>query len=236
MSSSYQGVKQSGRTILMKLTSRERPDQLLRVVSKYIELANNTKDMVWLFSFDEDDATCNYDFNKRLFEILPKRDLPNVCIYNKQSKGKIDAINRDVNRFELDWQILLNISDDQVPVVKGYDDIIRRTMPDDLDASLWFSDGVQPRINTQEILGKAYYDRFGYIYNPDYLSFFCDNEATDVAQKLGKMIRSNQCLIKHEHYAAGFPERKDALYTRNDKHWKHDEDLYKQRKQVNFNL
>lgn len=236
MQEPYQGIKQSNKTILMKVTSRQRPDQLIRTVGKYVEFASNTKDMVWLFSFDEDDSTYDYEFNKRLFAILPHSDLPNVSIYKKQSSGKIDAINRDVDRFELNWHILLNISDDQVPVVKGYDDQIRRAMPDDLDASLWFNDGVQPRINTQEIVGRTYYDRFGYIYHPGYKSFFCDNESTEVAGMLGKQVRSKQCIIKHEHYAAGYPEKMDALYTANNKHWAHDEALYNSRKKVNFGL
>lgn len=235
METHFQGVKQSNKQILMKVTSRERPAQLLSTVEKYIQLANNTTDMVWLFSFDEDDDSIRtVDFNQAIIKLLEPTGR-GIAVTEK-SESKIHANNRDVNQFPIPWDILLNISDDQIPVVKGYDDYIRRAMPDDLDASLWFNDGVQPRINTQEIVGRKYYDRFGYIYHPGYKSFFCDNEATEVAALLGKQIKSKQCIIKHEHYAAGFPQKKDALYTRNDKFWAHDESLYNQRKKINFGL
>ena len=224
------------KTILMKVTSMERPKQLLDTVKSYIEMAANTIDMVWLFSFDSNDESYKdesfLNSLKNMSTLESKGD-----IWFRESTGKINAINRDVNSFNLHWDILLNISDDQRPIVKGYDNIIRNAMPDHLDASLWFWDGVQPRISTMEILGKTYYQRFNYIYYPEYKSFFCDNESTLVAQKLGKQIKSNNCIIKHEHYAAPNGSMKfDELYKKNNTFWKHDEELYHSRVKVSFGL
>lgn len=222
----YAGVKQSRKTILMKVTSRQRPQILLETVRKYIEKAANTQDMVWLFSFDEDDeAYRKMEFSLALIDLIqPTGQGDKSLVVIGKSTGKIDAINRDVNNFPYAWDILLNISDDQRPIVTGYDDIIRRTMPDDLDASLWFNDG-QPRINTQEIQGRAYYERFGWIYHPDFKSLFCDNLATDMAIRLGKCMRSSLQIIKHHHPAWGGTEsfKSDDLYKRNDKFWEQDQ-------------
>jgi hypothetical protein len=103
-------------------------------------------------------------------------------------------------------------------------------MPDNLDASLWFYDGGQNRINTQEILGKTYYDNQGFIYDPRFKSFFCDNLATDKANKAGKLIQFNKCLIRHFHpgYKALPHVKKDALYERNDKYWDEDKLMYQE--------
>lgn len=225
----YHGVKQSNKTLLMKVTSRERSAILLDTVKAYIDMAANTHDMVWLFSFDDDDKTLTIDFHNKLIDMIQPmgRGVDSLAV-TASSTGKVDAINRDVNNFKCDWDILLNISDDQRPIVKGYDDIIRRSMPDDLDASLWFPDG-QPRINTQEIQGRNYYNRFKYIYHPAFKSLFCDNLSTVVARYLGKLIKSNQQIIKHFHPAWGGNEsfKRDALYDRNDKFWKEDEATYK---------
>lgn len=219
-------VNGKNKVILMKLTSRERPDILIKTVSEYIRLANNTKDMVWLFSLDEEDLLCSNDeFLIKLFESLEPDNITRC--YCKRSLSKVDAINRDVNYFLPEWDILLNISDDQRPIVKGYDDIIRDTMPEHLDASLWFSDG-SPRINTQEIIGKAYYDRFGYIYHPDFKSFYCDNLATDLALFQGKCIKSSKQITDHLHPAwkktNSIPM--DDLYRRNQKYWDEDKATY----------
>lgn len=184
--------------------------------------------MTWLFSLDEDDETMTSDILDRLdsFPINKK-------VVFGTSESKIHANNRDVNEFQGEWDILLNISDDQHPIVDCYDDIIRNTMPDHLDASLWFFDGGQPRINTQEIQGRAYYNRHGYIYHPSYKSFYCDNESTEVALKLGKLIKIDKCIIKHNHPAIIKTEQ-DELYKRNDRHWNEDKANFYQRKQKGY--
>lgn len=224
----FEGLKHhSDKVILAKVTSRERPKTLESTIKKYIELAVDIDKMVWLFTCDTDD--------KPTFELCNSFNLPNQYTALGNSTDKINAINRDVSKIDK-WDILLNISDDQIPVVKGYDDIIRRTMPNDLDASLWFYDGWQNRINTQEIVGRKYYERFNYIYNPLYKSFFCDNESTEVARKLGKSIYTNKCIIKHFHpgWDKSSHIKRDALYNKNDKYWKHDEDMFNFRKEQGF--
>ena len=236
----------------MKVTSRERPKQLLKTVKSYIEMAANTTDMVWLFSFDSNDESYfNNVFILDLERLLGLTEHTDVKVYGYTSvlnysncaivfgtsSGKINAINRDIKYYGCSWDILLNISDDQRPIIKGYDNIIRNAMPDHLDASLWFTDG-QPRVNTNEILGFNCYKRFNYIYHPDYVSLFCDNEATEVAKILGKQIKSNTQIVRHLHPAwckvDGFS--RDALYDRNDKFWKQDEATFHARRKINFGL
>lgn len=224
----------------MKVTSRDRMNILLETVKQYYEMANNPAAMFWLITLDNDDVACKGDrFNDLVMAALPypKTEAKVILAYG-QSTSKINAINRDVQwlcktahenaTFGKDWDILLNISDDQRPIVKGYDDIIRNAMPDDLDASLWFSDG-QPRINTQEIIGRAYYERFGYIYHPAFKSLWCDNLSTDVALFLGKCKRFNQQIVKHYHPAWGGAEafKMDPLYERNNTFWNEDEATYR---------
>lgn len=229
----YEGIKHSNKIILMKVTSRERPETLVKTISSYISFAANTKDMVWLFSFDEDDVCGGIDFSNRLIKEFGESIGDKGLVFVGKSEGKIHAINRDVPQFQPHWDILLNISDDQVPIYKGYDDVLRRFMPDDLDASLWFNDGAQTRINTQEIIGRNYYLRTGFIYNPIYKSFYCDNEATEVAQRLKKLIRNPRCLIKHVHPAiTGGPQ--DELYKKNNKYWHEDQKTWNNRIRSDF--
>jgi hypothetical protein len=215
------------KTILMKVTSRDRHEVLMQTVNTYLKLSLNPDKMIWLFSLDTDDLNT--------IDAVKGLKIENKRIFIGDSENKIHAINRDVE-FVDGWDILLNISDDQLPVVNGYDDIIRKTMPNDLDASLWFSDGWQPRINTQEIVGREYYNRFGYVYNPLYKSFFCDNESTEIAEILGKSIKVNKCIIKHFHpgWDSNSHIKRDALYVKNDAHWQHDEELFKHRQSINF--
>lgn len=211
----------------MKVTSRERPYKLRDAVIKYTSLAHNTKDMVWLFTFDHDD----YQINRAHYEEITK---PLNAIVDIQSSRttKIGAINSGVNQLTDHWDILLNISDDQIPIVKGYDDRIRKAMPPNLDASIWFNDGWQNRINTQEILGREYYSRFGHVYDPRFKSFFCDNYSTDIGMRLDKLLKFKDCIIKHFHpgHDPSLKGKHDNLYKLNDSFWNEDKEMYQKLK------
>jgi hypothetical protein len=219
----YTGIKQSDKVLLMKVTSRGRPEICKNTIERYKYLAANPDKMLWILSVDDNDP--------KIYEYC---DIKGVILMTNPPSNKITAINSNVP--ETGWDILLNISDDQIPIVQGYDDIIRNTMPDDLDHSLWFNDGWQPRINTQEIIGYNYYKRFGYIYNPIYKSFYCDNESTIVAKKLGKLIQSPKCIIKHFHpgWDKNSHIKMDDLYRHNDQFFGSDGLIFKQREANGF--
>jgi len=71
-------------------------------------------------------------------------------------------------------------SDDMVPKAWGWDNEIAIAMNQhfpDLDGCVHFNDGnTDGELITFSILGKRLYERFGYIYHPDYKSLYCDNE------------------------------------------------------------
>jgi len=219
--------------LLCKVTSRERPTELIKCIKSYLDLCDNPNNLIWLFTFDGNDKHyCNDFFIDQIFSLIP-----GAMTSFGESTCKIDAINRDMEHIK-EWNILVNISDDQLAISKGWDSDIINAMPSDLDASLWFNDGHQDRLNTMEILGRKYYERFNYIYYPEYKSFFCDNEAMEVAQKLGKMIKINKCIIKHFHYLweQNTHMKKDNTYINAESKWDFDKMLFAKRKLENYGL
>jgi hypothetical protein len=138
-----------------------------------------------------------------------------------------------------DWDIFLLASDDMIPKVKGYDNIIRNKMKEfypDTDGILWFNDGHQEnRLNTLCILGKKYYDRFGYIYYPEYKSVWCDNEFMMVGDLLEKQTYFDEVIIEHEHPDWGYGKR-DTIHRTNSENESHDRNLFTTRKNNNFYL
>ena len=158
-----------------------------------------------------------------------------ACFGN--SNSKISAVNADVPVEGFD--IILLASDDMIPVTKGYDRIIKDRMKEyfsDTDGILWFNDGYKgDKLNTLCILGKKYYDRFGYIYHPDYVSCWADNEFTEVGNLLKKQVYLNAVIIKHEHPDYGFGSR-DSIHQANVEYWDSDMNIFNQRKLNNFNL
>jgi hypothetical protein len=206
--------------LLVKLPSRNRPDKLLQRVKEYVELAEDISLLHVMITLDSDDMS--NDISK-LTEISP-----NISVHIGESTCKIHAINRDMEK-AINYDIILLASDDMVPVKKGYDTVIYKKMMEhypDTDGALWFNDGYQDRINTLVIIGKKYYDRFGFIYNPIYKSVYCDNEFTDVAKKLNKITYFEEVIIRHEHPGNSSEYLSDSLYLRNAKYWDDDEYNY----------
>ena len=221
--------------ILIKFPTRQRPEKFFNALDKYISEAENISNIGFLITLDKDDITMN---NEQVIAQLDyyKEKVKLVYIFG-ESKSKIQAVNADVNRVS-SWDILILASDDMIPIVKGYDTIIRNDMNDhfrDSDGILWYNDGGQDRINTLCILGKKYYERFNYIYHPDYISFYCDNEFTTVSQILNKCYRSDKVIIEHQHPAWEKAEQ-DLLYLKNEQYMYIDSQTYIKRIEKNFDL
>lgn len=218
--------------ILIKFPTRNRKDKFFTVLDQYYELLENISDIEFLITIDSDDITMNND------ETLNKlKTYKNLKYDLGLSKNKIDAVNRGI--INDNYDIILVASDDMIPKVKGYDNIIRLKMQElypDTDGVLWFNDGNQGnRLNTLCILGKKYYQRFNYIYHPDYTSLWADNEFMDVASLLNKQTYFNEVIIRHEHPDVGFGQR-DFVHFDNIKYDRIDNGIYNKRKQNNFYL
>lgn len=145
--------------------------------------------------------------------------IDNLAYRFGQSKNKVEAINSDISDLALpDWQILILASDDMIPVVRGYDDVIAQDMHrnwPDLSGGLWYNDGGlgADKLWTLAIMGRAMYDRWGYVYCPEYESVFVDNDAQMRASREGKLKYLPRVLVKHEWINV---TGRDALHQRNE--------------------
>jgi hypothetical protein len=213
--------------ILIKFPSRSRPEKLLNTLSLYRKLASDLSQIKFLITLDSDDPTVTP-------ELIEKLQPANVIV--GISGSKIKAVNRDMDQAG-DFDILLLASDDMIPKICNYDLIIRSKMNElypDTDGVLWFNDGYQKdKLNTLSIMGRKYYERFGYIYHPAYTTAYCDNEFMIVANRLGKQTYIDMVIIKHEHPTITGVGN-DALYIENDKYYLKDYQVFNARMLNNF--
>lgn len=219
--------------ILIKLPTKARKENFFSTLDKFYGLAENVDNLTFLITLDENDNIMNTD------EVRQKlNSYKNLFYLYGNSKSKLDAANRDLEKFN-DWDILLLASDDTVPVKKGYDRVIREKMIEfypDTDGALHFNDGFQrDKLNTFPIVGKKYYTRFGYIQYPGYKSCFADNEFMEVSKLLKKITYFNEVIIQHQHPDWGFGQR-DYAHIENIKNYNFDSTLFQSRKKNNFEL
>lgn len=219
--------------ILYKLASRSRKDKLFACIENIID-QSTIEDYLILLSFDIDDpAMQGEDIKIRLSAYGGK-----VKAYWGISGSKITAINRDVS-FIHDWQILLNHSDDFWITRKGFDEAVIKVMDDnfpDRDGTVHFPDQVAgDRLCTYQIVGKKYYDRTGYIYNPEYSSLFADNEEFLKSKMLGKYIFVPEAYLEHRHHIWGFGPA-DALLKHTESFYQIDGATFNRRMAQNFGI
>ena len=218
--------------ILVKFPSRGRPDKLINTLKLYVEKAEDLSRMFFVITLDSDDP----DVTDTLISNI-KALHTNIRVQVGLSGSKIKAINRDLSTLP-PFDILLLASDDMIPVVKGYDVTLRSAMSKiypNTDGVLWFNDGYQGRrLNTLCILGRRYFQRFGYIYHPSYSSFWCDNEFTEVADRLNRQTYINQIIIRHENPGNGVGVF-DQTYMKNDT-LDADRLTYERRRKAGFGL
>ena len=224
--------------LLVKFPTRNRPLKFFQTLSQYQH--QRTTDMVhFMITIDEDDE-----------RMTSHQSIRQMTMWGNLSYqiapagvGKIGAINYGMSDVIDNYDIILLASDDMIPIVKGYDQIIIESMMrmyPDTDGVLWFNDGFRGMdsahpLNTLCILGREYYKRFGYIYQPDYKALWCDNEFMDVATMLGKQTYIDEVIIRHEH-PMNVGSRTDRMNERDNNLYTQDGELYRQRKATNFDL
>jgi hypothetical protein len=213
---------------LFKFPSRGRPDKFKATLVKHIECLSNEHEYKFIFSFDNDDEKMNNDNVKNFISNL---DI-NYEIYYGDNKNKIEAINANLEN--QDFDILVLIADDMIPTRKNYDIIISDIFdgaPKGLDSTVHFYTARWANLlDIWNIMGKNYYDRFKYIYHPEYKSIFCDNEYTEIATILDCRIFSMESPFYHDNITDDETNNKNWQFNHED--WL----VYENRKKNNYNL
>ena len=217
--------------ILFKYPSRNRSQWFRKTLETYYDMISEDCDFQFLITLDEDDVNM---LHPEVREFLDYQ--PNLIYRYGKSKTKIEACNADMDLVGDEWDILVLISDDMIPIVQDFDKIIvdnmQRHFPD-TDGALHFNDGLfgKDKTITLSIMGRKLYERFNYVYHPSYVSFFCDNEFTDEVYAMEKVVYIPQIIIQHKW--DGGSKSRDALYRRNSG-MEGDERMYNRRKLLGF--
>jgi hypothetical protein len=148
------------------------------------------------------------------------------------NRSAVDAVNHAAKESKGD--ILIVVSDDSdCPV--GWGNILLQSVAGKSDYVLKTYDGVQKWIVTMPVMDRVYYNRFGYIYHPDYRHMFVDTDFTHVADILGKVIWRNDIVFPHLHYSVT-RTKKDEVSEKADATWHQGKDVYLRRFRENFGL
>jgi hypothetical protein len=214
--------------ILFNFATRSRPSKMLAAVNNITRLCKSDEYIISIVIDDNDDETMRSPYLQTV------ENTPNVVIQKGLSRNKVHAINRAMKLFEKkQWDILVNMSDDMEFEVHGFDDIIRELM-DREDLFLHLPDGfVDEKLPTMSIMDRKYYERFNYVYHPQYTSLWCDNEAMEVAISLCCYKYVNQRIFKHKH-PLWMGDAYDKQMIKSQSFYNKDKVVYLKRKERGF--
>lgn len=224
--------------ILFKYPSRGRIDRFFEGLSSIYSNLQDTENFHVACTLDVDDTVMNCNDFK---EQIAKYD--NLSIQWGASESKIHAVNRDIP--DVDWDVIVVMSDDMRFTFFGFDQLIRQDMPEDLDCLLHYPDqDAKDMLATMFIAGRTFVKRFRYpdnpskfyLYDPRCKSLWCDNLVQAIAQRLGKYKFVN-CpgVISHLCPAYGHIQR-DEMFDRQQLDWPDDEAIFRKEEAENFNI
>jgi len=201
-----------------------RPEQAAKTAFKWLSRADNKVEyIVSLNGTDKDD----YSTMTEVF-----KQFNTGCIMRSPaSTTAISAFNEGFRNATGD--ILIAISDD-TSCPEFWDTLLRSALQGKTDFCAKTDDGLQPTLITMPLMDRIYYERYGYVYHPDYKHMFADQELTTVAKMTGKFIQL-PLKFEHLHYSTG-KSPKDEINVLNDLSWKQGEKLFNERLKTNFEI
>jgi hypothetical protein len=227
--------KASMSKILIKYATRSRPQWFRKAIANIYDTISDHENFIIMVTCDSDDITMQ---NPDMIKFMNDHD--HLTYLFGSTESKVHAINRDMPIMnDIDWNILVVMSDDMHFTQFGWDNIIRQRYKDNFpegDAFLHFDDGyVKDALATMSIIDRKYYERDNYIYHPIYKSFSCDAEAFFVAKARGRHKYFPEIIASHQH-PANMPMPNDELYSKNSLHTPHDTSAYWDRLHNNFDM
>lgn len=206
--------------------SRGRPYKSNVTTTKWLSAAG-IEDVELIVSIDDNDQN-----RRQYFDIYSHYDPFKTKIISSANRSAVDAINNGAK--EAKGDILIVVSDDS-DCPEGWGRTILEATIDKKDFVLKTYDGVQKWIVTMPVIDRAYYNRFNYIYHPDYSHMFVDTEFTHVADVLKRIIWRNDISFPHLHYSVT-KGKKDEVSNRADATWTQGKVLYLKRFMEKFGL
>ena len=230
--------------LVIKFPTRNRPDKFFFTLQKYFRLLSGKHEVQFIITMDSDDETMNNPKIHKQFQhisdIIKSNNISWLSLnwFYGESKTKIEAVNANMENIEGD--VLLVASDDMMPYESEYDSVIFNCFSQrfaDFDGAIKFWDGLREKndpLMTLCIMGFPLYKKFGYIYNPEYTSLYCDVEQTEVCIQLNKFSMNKECIISHQWTAQSW----DELHARNEntEMYLKDKEVYERRKKNNFDI
>lgn len=215
-----------GKRISIIHPSRWRHKMAKKAHDHWMSLADDPKSIEYILSLDTSDNTF-IDYQ----EAFINDDIDTMVCPNRSI---VDAVNNAAKNAQGD--IFVVVSDD-FEAFQGWDTVIIERLDIKRAELLHTFDTIQNNVCTLPIITKKYYELFGHIYHPHYISMFADDDLTECAKLVNGYIEAFDLVFAHNHWVNG-KNPKDKTYDRENSKtaWEVGKRMFQQRKARKFDL
>lgn len=190
--------------IFSVLHATRRAEEAVNAMYCWMNAAFNASAVEWIFAVDEDDQeTIDKLHGFRLIKVKP-------------GGGPVAAWNEAAK--ESSGKILIQMSDDWIPSSHWDASIVQRLGEKIHDeAVLRISDGHRTDdLMCMAILTRKYYDRYAYVFYPEYFSMYSDNEFSLQAMRDDVVVDARDIVFEHFHPIFHPEKPMDEVYARSN--------------------
>ena len=205
--------------------SRGRLERAAQAIGEWTARRSGDHSVEHILSVDTDDDVAGY---RRV------ADAAGVRLVVNANRSVVDAANAAARTATGD--VLIVVSDD-FGCPDGWDRALAEVLGDRRDVAVLVHDGIDGRIMTLPIVGRALYETLGYVYHPAYVSMFCDDDLTHTAAAMGRLVDARHLVFPHRHFSVG-SSAPDATYARQNSNaaWWHGWRVLEKRRANGFGL
>lgn len=219
-----------------------RPIMGVNTAKKWLEMAKYPDRIEYIMCLSEKENEENiqsyfYNLVEHINPIYPEKTPPIKIIYCKEA-SLVAQTNEAAKHSTGD--LIINVSDDSrcfqdwdIALLEGIEKEANRRNIESF-FTVKTKDGIQPFLITMPIMDREWYNRFGYVFYPEYQHMHVDDDLSMVSHRLDRTLYVD-LLFEHLHYTKGKME-KDETNEKNDSTYSQGATIYGIRGGNNFGL
>ena len=204
-----------------------RPVQARKCYDHWMKTASGDHEYEWILSLSQADASIESYYHSFTNT--------NAVVIVAKTKNVVEAANEGAKLCA--GNIIIVASDDMFSPQMWDSRILHKFEMIDGPGLLQVDDGITTKKMTLPIMNREAYAMLGYVYHPEYISMYADDDlrATAIANQI--YYNGIDIIFEHRHYSVG-KSKYDRTYQleNSNKAYKHGQTLYYERAKKKFPL
>jgi hypothetical protein len=199
--------------------------QARKCYDHWMNTASGDHEYEWIVSLSKKDATL-----EQYYQTFTDAD---AVLITTRSKNMVEATNEIAKLCA--GQIIILVSDDMWSCELWDSKILHKFEMINGPGILQVSDGITVTKLTIPIMNREAYKKLGYIYHPDYISMYADDDLRKTALQHGMYYNGTDIMIEHRHYSVNKAKMDKTYASENSRTaWKIGEQVFYERAKNKF--